>query len=130
MKITRVYAPHLWAKVYFGSGLFTLVMLSAFVIVIFSSANNLPVIFSIATIFLVSFFSVGKSWLRLKAVKMVLKEYEDKLGIQNLTQNTLWLVTPPLFLYNAFMATISRRMTWRGIKYELKSPSETVIIAD
>ena len=130
MKITRVYASHLWAMSFFGSGLFTFVMLTAFLLVIFSRGNGVAVIASLVTIVLVSFFSTGKSWLRLKAVRMVLREYDRQLRGQIFTQNTLWLLSPPLFLYNAIMATISRRMTWRGIKYELKSPSETVIIAD
>jgi cellulose synthase/poly-beta-1,6-N-acetylglucosamine synthase-like glycosyltransferase len=130
MKITRVYATHLWAMSFFGSALFTFVMLAAFLIVIFSGGNSVAVFASIATIVLVSFFSISKSWLRLKAVRLVLREYDQQLRAQNFTQNTLWLLSPPLFLCNTIMATISRRMTWRGIRYELKSPTETVIIAD
>ena len=130
MKITRVYATHLWAISFFGSGLFTFVMLSAFLLVIFSRSNGVAVIASLVAIILVSFFSIGKSWLRLKAVRLVLSEYDRQLRTQNFTQNTLWLLSPPLFLFNAIMATVSRRITWRGIRYELKSPTETVIIAD
>jgi cellulose synthase/poly-beta-1,6-N-acetylglucosamine synthase-like glycosyltransferase len=130
MKITRVYATHLWAMSFFGSALFTFVMLAAFLIVIFSGGNSVAVFASIATIVLVSLFSISKSWLRLKAVRLVLREYDQQLRAQNFTQNTLWLLSPPLFLCNTIMATISRRMTWRGIRYELKSPTETVIIAD
>jgi hypothetical protein len=47
-----------------------------------------------------------------------------------LPQLTLWLITPAVFLYNSVAAGLSRRLTWRGTKYELKSPTETVIIAD
>jgi hypothetical protein len=41
---------------------------------------------------------------------------------------TLWPLASALYLYNAIAATVSRRITWRGITYELKSPNETVII--
>jgi hypothetical protein len=34
-----------------------------------------------------------------------------------------------LYLYNAIVAGFSRRITWRGITYELKSPTEAVIIS-
>ena len=34
-----------------------------------------------------------------------------------------------LYLYNALAAALSRRITWRGITYELKSPTETVILS-
>jgi ceramide glucosyltransferase len=41
----------------------------------------------------------------------------------------LWPVASLLFLWNAIAAAVSRRITWRGITYELKSPAETVILA-
>ena len=130
MKITRVYAPHLWRSSFFGAGLYTVVMSTALLIVILSGQNNFAVYFSLATIGLVSVFSTGKSWLRLRAVKLALKEFSRELRLQNFTQNTLWPLAPPLFLFNAIAAAFSRRMTWRGIKYKLNSPTETVIITD
>ena len=130
MKITRVYARHLWLLSFFGSALFNIVMISAFMIVIYSRKNDLSVFIAILTLALVSLFSVGKAWLRLKAVKLALTQYQRELARQFWTQNTLWLLTPALFFYNSFTAWISRRLKWRGIAYELKSADETVIITD
>ncbi len=130
MKITRVYASHLWLLSFFGSGLFNVVMIAAFLIVGFSRENDLAVFAALTTLILVSIFSVGKAWLRLKAVKLVLTNYKTELNRQFWTQNTLWLLTPALFFYNSFAAWLSGRMKWRGITYELKSPTETVIITD
>lgn len=130
MKITRVYAPHLWLLSFFGSGLFVFVMKTAFLIEMFRQTTDFAVFAALATILLVSIFSIGKSWLRLKAVKLVLTKYERELTRQFWPQITFWLITPALFFYNSFAALLSRRMTWRGITYELKSPTETVIIAD
>ena len=130
MKITRVYAPKLWIMSFVGSGLFNSVVIAALLIVILSPQNDLAVMVSIATILLVAFFSIGKSWLRLKAVRLVLTEYDAQLRRQAWTQNTLWLLSPALFFYNSFAAWLSRRMTWRGTTYELKSPTETVIITN
>ncbi len=129
MKITRVYAQPLWLLSFFGSGLFNAVMIAAFLIVVLSSRNSFAVWFSIATIALVSILSVGKAWLRLRAVELVLTDHAAALRRQYWTQNTLWLLTPAIFLYNCIAALISRKMTWRGIRYELKSPTETVIIS-
>jgi ceramide glucosyltransferase len=125
MKITRVYAPHLWKLSFFGSSLFTGIMLSAFLIIVLSGQNTVAVWVAIATLAVVSFFSVGKSWLRLRAVRMILNKYDADVGKQTLSQLTLWLLTPPIFLYNCFAALFSRRMTWRGIRYELVSQNET-----
>lgn len=129
MKITRVYAPHLWLMSLIGSALFSLVMLAAFMIVIFSRENNAAVFAAITTITLVAALSTGKAWLRLKAVRLVLTQFETELKRQAWTQNTLWLLTPAMFLYNSLAALGSRSLTWRGTRYLLKSPTETVIIA-
>ena len=40
----------------------------------------------------------------------------------------LWPLASLIYLYNALCALFSRRIEWRGITYELKSPTETVII--
>jgi glycosyltransferase involved in cell wall biosynthesis len=130
MKITRVYAPPLWLMSLFGSALFSGVMISSILVVILSRQNGIPVYAALFTLGLVTFFSVGKSWLRLSAVRLVLPDHKTNLDRQFVTQNTLWLLTPGVFLLNSLAALFSRRLTWRGITYELKSPGETVIIAD
>jgi ceramide glucosyltransferase len=128
MKITRVYAPHLWKASFIGSFLFNLVWIWGILILVFSSINDFSFWFALVSLFLVSAFSLGKSWLRLNAVKLVLKDYEKELNRQFWTQNTLWIFTPALFFYNCFCALLSRKIIWRGIVYELKSATETVII--
>lgn len=130
MKITRVYATELWVLSFVGSGLFNIVLIAAFLTAVLSKQNDLAVFVSIVAITAVSVFSTGKAWLRLKAVKLALPDHRKQLELQFWTQITLWLLTPALFFYNSLAALLSRRMYWRGIRYELKSPSETVIIAD
>lgn len=128
MKIVRVCEPKLWLMTLFGSTLFNSVLIAALLIVVTSRTNDLTVSAALATLLLVFVFSIGKAWLRLKAVKIALRSYKREVERQFLTQNTLWLVTGSLFLYNSVAALFSRRITWRGITYELKSPAETVII--
>lgn len=129
IKIVRVCEPKLWLMTLFGSTLFNSVLIAAFLIVVLSATNDLMVAAALATILLVFAFSIGKAWLRLKAVKLALKSHEQEVEKQFLTQNTLWLLTGLLFSCNSVAALFSRRITWRGITYELKSPTETVIIA-
>lgn len=125
MKITRVYSPNLWIAVLIGSFLFNLIFIWGFFIVIFSEKNSFLFWFSVFSLMLVSFFSTGKAWLRLKAVRLVLNNYKQDLKRQFWTQNTLWIFSPALFLYNGFCALVSRKIVWRGIKYELVSPHQT-----
>ncbi|MDQ6788856.1 MAG: glycosyltransferase [Acidobacteriota bacterium] len=128
MKITRVYAPHLWKLSFVGSFLFSIIFWTGFVLLFFLSNWQ----FWLALAFLLTIFALGagKAYLRLKAVKVVLKDYENELNRSFLWQTTLWTITPLLFFYNNFSALLSREILWRGIKYELKSPRETVIITD
>ena len=130
MQITRVYATPLWILSYFGSALFNAVMIAALLIAVLNRPNTLPFYFALATLVSVTVCSTGKAWLRLIAVKLALPHHQNALQKQFLSQNTLWIVTPAIFLYNSIAAGLSRRMTWRGTVYELKSPTETVIIAD
>ena len=128
MKITRVYAQKLWLMSFLGSGLFCVVMTAAFLIAALSSRNGIEVFVAIATLVLVSAPSVGKSWLRLKAVRLVLSEHEAELRKQTFPQLTLWLLSPFVFLYNCSAALISRRLVWRGTEYELVSSTQTIVV--
>jgi hypothetical protein len=125
MKITRVYGPEFWLMSFFGSGLFCLVMLWSLAIVIFSRENDVAVFAAIAALALVSAFSIGKSYLRLKAVRLVLHPYAKELSRQTFPQLALWAVSPFIFLANCVSALFSRRIRWRGTTYEMVSHSET-----
>ena len=128
MKITRVYAESLWIQAFIGTGLFNLVMVSSIFIVVLSSINQLKFWSALLTFLLVSILSIGKSWLRLKAVALILKDFEIEFKKQFWTQNTLWILSPTLYFYNCFCALLSRKIVWRGISYQLISAEKTSII--
>lgn len=125
MKITRVYAPPLWIASFTGAFLFNFVMIWAVFIAVFSQFGSFSFWFAVLTILLVSVFSIGKSWLRLNAVKMVLKEYKTEINRQFGAQITLWIFSPAIFFYNSVCALFSRKIVWRGITYKLESPFRT-----
>jgi cellulose synthase/poly-beta-1,6-N-acetylglucosamine synthase-like glycosyltransferase len=128
MKITRVYSHHLWIASFIGSGVFNLVWIWGIAIIAWRLIYGGVIWPAVATLLAVAAFSTGKSWLRLNAVRLVLKDYDRELRGQFWTQNTLWILSPVLFFYNSFAALLSRRIIWRGTTYELKSATETVII--
>ena len=68
---------------------------------------------------------VAEGPVRFRAVSLVLKT--SRLDL--LAHILLWPVASLLYLYNAIAAGFSRRIKWRGITYELKSPTEAVIIS-
>lgn len=128
MKITRVYAPDLWIQSFIGSFLFNLVFIWGISTIIFSKINEASFWLALIALILISAFSVSKAWLRLNAVKLVLKNYENELSRQFWTQNTFWIFSPTLFFYNSFRALLSRKIVWRGIEYKLISAKHTSII--
>ncbi|MCB1025051.1 MAG: glycosyltransferase family 2 protein [Acidobacteria bacterium] len=126
MKITRVYSPSHWIVSLISAFLFTAVFFGGIAHLFFTRG----IYFWIDLSLIVILFILGgaKAWIRLLSVKMVLPDYEIELNKQLRSQLTLWVITPIIFLFNDLMALISRRIVWRGIEYELKSATETVII--
>jgi hypothetical protein len=93
-----------------------------------SSRNDLTVVIALVTLISVTVFSIGKSWLRLMAVRLVLNNYGRELREQVIPQFFLCFITPALFFYNCVQALVSKRMTWRGTTYEMISANKTRII--
>lgn len=128
MKITRVYAPHLWRLALVGNLLFVVVFFGSFVLAASCAARGAS--FIAPLMIGVSVFALGaaKAWLRLRAARMALATV--RLSKRSVWVHLLlWPLTSALFLANAICAAWSRRLVWRGIEYELKSPAETVIIS-
>jgi len=126
LKITRVYAPHLWKPVLLGSALFCLVFFGGIVLVLLRAWAGLS--FAVPLLLLAIIFLLGaaKAFLRFRAVNLVLNEDGRSRGL--LAHLLLWPLASLLYLFNALAAAFSRRITWRGITYELKSPFEVEIV--
>ena len=129
MKITRVYAPNLWMLSYFGSSIFNVVMIGSLIIIILNRSLSPETILAFVTLMLVTALSLAKSTLRLKTVEMVLRDYSSELGRQYWSHNILTLLAPGLFLYNCIAASVSRRLTWRGVTYQLTAADKIEIVA-
>lgn len=124
VKITRVYASHLWLPLMLGSGLFCTVFFGG--IALWFVTGSLPVLVILATLFLLG---AGKSFVRWRAVRIPLAEHRSKLNQDLWAHVVLWPFASLLYFYNTIVAAFSRRIKWRGITYELKSSTEAVIIS-
>jgi cellulose synthase/poly-beta-1,6-N-acetylglucosamine synthase-like glycosyltransferase len=121
IKITRVYSSHLWLPLLLGSALFAISFFGGLILIGVHPRS------SAAYIFVLLIFTLGalKSLIRFRAISTVLKTSRRDL----LAHIFLWPFASLLYLYNAIAAGFSRRIKWRGITYELKSPTEAVIIS-
>lgn len=125
MKITRVYSPTHFRVSVIGSVLFTFIFWIGIVLLFFLSGFHFWLTsFFVLVIFI---FGFGKAWLRLNAVRLVLRSYQKELDRQFWPQILFWTITPVLYLYNNILAILSRKIIWRGIEYKLESANKTVI---
>jgi cellulose synthase/poly-beta-1,6-N-acetylglucosamine synthase-like glycosyltransferase len=128
VKITRVYAPHLWLPLLLGSSLFAIAFFGGIVLlalkIIFGQS------FWLLLSFLVVIFTLGavKSFIRWRAISIPLASYRSALRGDLAAHIFLWPFASLVYLFNAIAAAFSRRITWRGITYSLRSPKEAVII--
>ena len=129
LKITRAYASHLWRSVLIGSAIFSLTFFGGIVLVAARAALGLSFLTPLVLLLMMFAMGVVKSHLRLRAVALVIRDASMGSVTTTLAHVFLWPIASLLFLYNALAAAVSRRITWRGITYELKSPTETVILA-
>ena len=130
LKITRTYAAHLWKAVLTGSLLFSLVFYGGVVLIILRLASGLSIIIPAILLLIICILGATKSAVRMRAVQMSLPTYRRQLRGSWPAHLLLWPITSVLYLYNALAAAFSRRIEWRGITYELKTPTEAVIIRD
>jgi ceramide glucosyltransferase len=128
LKITRAYAPHLWKIVLFSNLLFVLIFFGGIALAIARAALGLSFALPLVLVFAIYLLGSLKAHLRWHAILLPLARYGRELRHDRLAHLFLWPLTSALYLYNALAALLSRRILWRGITYELKSPHETVII--
>src|SRR5215218_658565 len=128
LKITRVYAPRLWAFVLVSNLLFVAVFFGGLALAAWRAAAGLSFVWPLVVVSVIFLLGLWKAFFRLRAVALVLEEHHGRLRRGVWAHLLLWPLTGALFLYNAVAAGLSRRIVWRGIGYELKSPTETEII--
>jgi cellulose synthase/poly-beta-1,6-N-acetylglucosamine synthase-like glycosyltransferase len=128
LKITRVYAPQFWKAVLMGSLLFVFGFFGGLALVITRMALGLSWTFPCSLMLVIFLLGAGKAYVRWRAVCLALPALRFELRRGLTAHLLLWPLASALYLYNALGAACSRRINWRGITYELKSPTETVII--
>lgn len=129
IKVTRVYAPHLWLPLLLGSALFAIAFFGGIMLLAVRLLSGQSVWLLLS--FLVVIFALGatKGFIRWRAIGIPLASYRSALRRDLAAHIFLWPFASMVYLYNAVLAGFSRRITWRGITYDLRSPKEAVIIA-
>ncbi|HSD47680.1 MAG TPA: glycosyltransferase family 2 protein, partial [Pyrinomonadaceae bacterium] len=129
IKITRIYAEHLWLPLLLGSALFAITFFGGIALLITRAWRGQS--FTVLLTVLLVIFALGaaKGLIRWRAVSIPLAKYRSALRRDLAAHLLLWPFASLLYLYNAIVAAFSRRITWRGITYDLPSPNQAVIIS-
>lgn len=129
IKITRAYAPQLWLPLLLGSALFAIVFFGGILLLIARLAGGLSFVFLLFVLCVVFLLGAVKAAIRWRVIGIPLASYQEELKKDLVAHIVLWPIASLLYLYNTIVAGFSRRINWRGITYELKSPNEAVIIS-
>lgn len=127
--ITRIYAPKLWRVAFIGHLFYCAAILLGIASWFVGSMVGLPSVQFLVLALILPIFASVRGVLRLVAVLELLPDLREQL----LSEGWVWVLLAPLvpfvYLYNALVAMFTRKITWRGIRYELISPLRTRIIA-
>ncbi len=112
-----------------GSLLFCFVFFGGALLVVARAINRHSIAVPLLLLSIIYLLGTLKAHTRMKALLSVMPSYVRELRRGWIFHLVLWPFTSALYLWNALVAAASRRIEWRGITYELKSPTEAVIIA-
>jgi hypothetical protein len=127
--ITRVYAPRLWKIAALGHVFYCAAVVLGLGSWAGSLVAGLPGMHFLILILLLLGLAAIRGTLRLAAVLDLLPEWRDTLLAYAWAWTLLAPVVPFVYLYNAAVAAFSRKICWRGIRYELISARQTRHIA-
>ena len=127
--ITRIYAPKLWWVAFIGHLFYCAAILLGIASWFVGSMMGLPSVQFLVLALILPIFASVRGVLRLVAVLELLPDLREQL----LSEGWVWVLLAPLvpfvYLYNSLIAMFTRKITWRGIRYEHISPLRTRIIA-
>ena len=128
MRITRVYSPRVWQVAAASHCLYNLTFWGGLAWLIAASFVG-QMSFLLATL-LTGIFLLGATtgWLRAVVASQLLHANRARIQKNWWAYVLLGPIVSLVYLYNVFASAWTRRIVWRGIGYEMISPTETNIL--
>lgn len=126
--ITRVYEPSLWSRGGLAHALYCGAVLTGLWIFLNNLFSGAPAIHILLLALVPPVLSMARGVLRLAAIIEILPEWKSKLLADSWIWTFLAALAPFLALWNTVVAAFTRRIRWRGIRYQLLSPGQTRIL--
>jgi cellulose synthase/poly-beta-1,6-N-acetylglucosamine synthase-like glycosyltransferase len=126
--ITRVYAPRIWLAGAFSHFLYCASLILGLAVIVQAISIGQLWLTTALLIILILLLAAVKGILRWLAVTELLPAYKIKLQTYAWAWTLLAPLAPFLYAINFAVSTFSRRIKWRGIRYDLKSAGRTEIV--
>jgi hypothetical protein len=127
--ITRVYESRLWRLGGLAHALYCGAVLMGIGLFIGNLITGATAIQILLLALAPPVLSMGRGLLRLAAIMEVLPEWKSKLLADGWVWTFLAALAPFLALWNSVVAVFSKKIRWRGIRYQLLAPNQTRILS-
>jgi ceramide glucosyltransferase len=128
MLITRIYSNRRWLVGGLMNLAYVLTMLYAVYVILYCMVDGDPWSQLVLVALAVPLLAAMKGGLRVVAINEAIPEWKIKLPETSVACVLLAPIVPFLFAWNFVASSISKRIRWRGIRYELISPNSTRIL--
>jgi len=126
--ITRVYAGKMWRAAACTHLLYCLTLLLGFYLILAEALAQRPSLHLMTLTFLPLVLSAIRGGLRLTGVTEVLPDSRPQITGQAWVYMLLTIFVPFFYLVNFANSSVTRKIRWRGMRYELISPQQTRIL--
>jgi ceramide glucosyltransferase len=126
--ITRVYRPMVWWTGLISHLMFNAGFFGGIALVVSRALSGSVAVAALVALAVIFALGSIKGWLRIDSAAAAVQEAGPAITQLWWMFCLLWPLVSVLFLYNFFVSSMTRRITWRGVVYEMKSPSKTIVI--
>jgi len=127
--LTRVYSPKRWMMGMMAHLSYSVTLCYAAFVIFSCMLTGDPWFNLLLAALVVPLLAAMKGAIRTIAVGELLPEWKSQLNQWSWAWTVLAPVVPFLFSWNFIASLLSRRTRWRGIRYELVSPSVTRVLS-
>lgn len=125
--ITRVYRPRMWWVGLISNSLFAATFFGGLAFALGGALRAKNVTAPLVMLTIIYLLGSIKGALRLLAAREALPSARDELTRSWWMFCLLWPLVSLVFLYNFVKSATTRRIRWRGVCYEMRSPTETIV---
>ncbi len=125
--ITRVYRPRIWWVGIISHSLFCTVFFSGLIRTLVAAWQGKALTAAIVMLSLIYLLGSLKGVLRLLAARAAVVGAGREIARLWWMFVLFWPLTSLLFLYNFCRSAMTRRIEWRGVVYEMLSPTKTIM---